>query len=67
MYRLSEESALGSNDAMILNILDSSIFHFAISLDYDLAYGVLLSTKDKAILIPDGLYRNHIKKLRFHF
>ena len=65
MCRVAEESALGSNDAMILNLLDSSIFPFVVTADYDLAYGVLLSTKDKTALIPDGVYRNHVKKLRF--
>jgi hypothetical protein len=65
MYRLAEGSALASNDAMMLNLLDSSIFSFVVKSDYDLGYGVLLSTSDKAVLLPDNVYRNHIKKLRF--
>lgn len=65
MYRLAEESALGSHDAMILNIFNSSSLNFLISTDYDLAYGVTLSAPDKSVLVPDGVYRNHIKKLRF--
>lgn len=65
MYRLAEESGMGSNDAMILNLLDSSIFPFVITMDFDLAYGVMLSAPDKTALVPDNLYRNRIKKLRF--
>lgn len=65
MYRLAEESALGSQDAMILNLLDSSVFPFVVTMDFDLAYGTLLSTKDKTALVPDSLYRNRLKKLRF--
>ncbi len=65
MYRLSEESALSSQDAMILNMLDASIFPFVITMDFDLAYGVMLSTRDKVALVPDNLYRNRLRKLRF--
>jgi predicted nucleic acid-binding protein len=65
MYTLSEESAMGSSDAMILNLLKSSIFNFVITSDYDLAYGTMLSTKDKTALVPESIFRNHIKKLRF--
>ncbi len=65
MYRLSEETALGSQDAMILNILDSSVFPFVVTSDFDLAYGVLASTADKVAFVPDNLYRNRIKKLKF--
>ena len=65
MYRFSEESALGSQDAMILNLLDSSVFPMIVTMDFDLAYGVMLSTKDKAALVPDNLHRNRIKKLKF--
>jgi hypothetical protein len=43
MYRISEDSALGSNDAMILNLLDSSIFPLVMTSDFDLAYGVSVS------------------------
>lgn len=65
MYRLAEDSALGSQDAMILNMLDTSIFPFVVTMDFDLAYGVMLSAPDKTALVPDSLYRNRIKKLRF--
>jgi hypothetical protein len=65
MYRLVEESALGSQDAMILNLLDCSVFPFIVTMDFDLAYGVMLSTKDKTALVPDNLFRNRLKKLRF--
>lgn len=65
MYRLAEDSALGSQDAMILNLLDASIFPFVVTMDFDLAYGVMLSVPDKTALVPDSLYRNRIKKLRF--
>lgn len=65
MYRLAEESGLGSQDAMILNLLDASIFSFIVTMDFDLAYGVLASTRDKVALVPDNLYRNRLKKLKF--
>lgn len=65
MYRLSEQSAMGSSDSMILNVLDSSKFTFAITTDYDLAYGTILSSADRTALIPDSLYNRQIKKLRF--
>jgi hypothetical protein len=65
MYRLAEESALGSQDAMILNMFDSSIFPIIVTSDFDLAYGVVASTDDKIALVPDNLYRNRLKKLKF--
>ncbi|MBY0384454.1 hypothetical protein K2X05_04775 [bacterium] len=65
MYRLAEDSAIGSHDAMILNLFDSSIFPFLLTMDFDLAYGVMLSAQDKVVMVPDNLYRNRIKKLRF--
>jgi hypothetical protein len=65
MYSISEETCLGSSDSMILNVLNSSVFPFAISADYDMAYGVLKSSGDKTILVPDALYRRHLKGLRF--
>jgi hypothetical protein len=66
MYRLAEESALGSQDAMILNLLDSSVLPFVVTMDFDLAYGAMLSSQDKGALVPDNLYRNRLKKLKFN-
>ncbi len=37
MYRLAEESALGSQDAMILNLFNCSVFPFVVTMDFDLA------------------------------
>lgn len=65
MYRLAEESALGSQDAMILNLFDCSVFPFVVTMDFDLAYGVMHSTDEKFALIPDNLYRNRLKNLKF--
>jgi hypothetical protein len=65
MYVLCEATALGSSDAMILNFLDSSIFKLIITADYDLTYGTILNTQNKIALVPDNIYRNHVKKLRF--
>ncbi|MFP5520647.1 MAG: hypothetical protein ACLGGX_12140 [Bdellovibrionia bacterium] len=65
MYRLSEKTALGSNDSMILNVLVSSSLPFVVSADYDLAYGVMQSSADKVILVPDALYKRNLKGLRF--
>ena len=65
MYEISEATCLGSSDAMLLNMLDCSVFPFVASADYDLAYSVLVHSPDKTILIPDSLYRNRIKGKRF--
>lgn len=65
MYRLCEATALGSQDAMLLNLLDSSVFPFIVTMDFDLAYGVMATTKDKVALVPDNLYRNRLRKLKF--
>lgn len=65
MYRLSEETALGSQDAMILNLLNSSVFPFVVTSDFDLAYSVLASTEEKVAFVPDNLYRNRLKRLKF--
>lgn len=65
MYRFAEKSAMGSNDAMILNLLDASVFPFVVTMDFDLAYGAMLGVTDKVAVVPDNLYRNRLKKLRF--
>ncbi len=65
MYSVSEETCLSSSDSMILNVLNSSIFPFVISADYDMAYGVLKNQEEKSILVPDALYKRHLKGLRF--
>lgn len=65
MVDLCEAGAMGSQDAMILNMFDCSVFPFLVTLDFDLAYGVLQSTNDKVVLTPDNLYRNRLKKLKF--
>lgn len=65
MYSLAEETCLASSDAMILNVLNSSVFPFMISADYDMAYGVLKGSESKTILVPDALFRRHLKGLRF--
>jgi predicted nucleic acid-binding protein len=65
MYSLAETTALSSNDAMILNVLESSSLPFVVSADYDLAYGVMKSSEPKAILVPDSLYARHLKKIKF--
>lgn len=65
MYRIAEESAMGSQDAMLVNLLDASLLRFIVTTDFDLAYGVLLSAPGKTALVPDSLYRNRLKKLRF--
>lgn len=52
MYKLSEKTALGSNDSMILNVLESSSLSFVVSANYDLSYGVMQSNVNKVILVP---------------
>ncbi len=65
MYVLSEETCLGSNDAMILNVLLSGYFPFIVSADYDMAYGVMKSPAKKSILVPDSLFNRYLKKIKF--
>ncbi|MNL01761.1 hypothetical protein D3C87_1222440 [compost metagenome] len=65
MYALAETTALSSNDAMILNVLESSVLLFVVSADYDLAYGVMKSSSNKVILVPDSLYKRYLKKIKF--
>lgn len=65
MYALSEATSLGSSDSMLMNVLVSSVFPFIVSTDYDMAYGILQNRIEKAILVPDGLYKRHLKSLRF--
>jgi hypothetical protein len=66
MYRLAEETALGSQDSMILNLFNSSVIPALVTMDFDLAYGVMASSQDdKVVFVPDNLYRNRLKKLRF--
>ncbi|MNT99077.1 hypothetical protein D3C72_2418320 [compost metagenome] len=50
---------------MILNVLESSVLPFVVSADYDLAYGVMKSSSNKVILVPDNLYKRYLKKIKF--
>lgn len=65
LYRLSAKTCMASQDAMLLNLFDCSIFPILISTDYDLAYGNLAETNDKLVLVPDSLHERKIKSLRF--
>lgn len=65
MYSIAEDTGLGSSDAMLLNVLNSGVFSFIVSADYDIAFGVVQSKKDKSVFVPDGLFRRHLKNLRF--
>jgi len=65
MCELSEASALGSSDAMILNLLDCSVLPFIVTADFDLAYGIMASLKDRLALVPDAIFRRHIKRLNY--
>lgn len=65
LYTLSAKTCLGSFDAMLLNMFLSSNFRWMVSLDYDLAYGMMAESDSRSVLIPDSLYRNQFKKMRF--
>lgn len=65
MTDFAEETALGSHDAMILNLFDCSVFPYLVTSDFDIAYGVMQGAAGKTVLVPDSLYRNQLKKLRF--
>ncbi len=65
MYALSAKTCLGSFDTMILNAFLSSKIEWLVSLDYDLAYGMSAESDPRTVLIPDALYRNQFKTLKF--
>jgi hypothetical protein len=63
MYKISERTCLGTSDAMIINMLNSSILPFAVSADYDMAFSIITQEKSKTLFTPDILFKNKIKKL----
>jgi hypothetical protein len=65
LYKLSSKTCMSSQDAMLLNLFDCSVFPVLISADYDLAYGLLAEENEKVVLVPDSLYASKIKSLRF--
>ncbi len=65
MYKLSEETCLATNDAMLVNVLKCSKFPFVASADFDMAYSILADSSNKSILVPDNLHYHKIKSLRF--
>ncbi len=65
MHSLLGKTCLSSSDAMLLNVLNHSIFPFIVSGDYDIAYGVLAEPSEKTAIIPDQLYKNKVKNLNF--
>ena len=65
MYGLMEKTSLSSSDAMITNVFLSSVFPFAITADYDLAYAVEISDTTKKIFAPNNMYRNKFKGKKF--
>lgn len=65
MIDISEATALGGHDAMILNLFDCSIFPYLVTSDFDLAYGVMHGAEGKTVITPDNLYQNRLKKLKF--
>lgn len=65
MYSIMEDSCLSSGDSMITNVLFSSVFPFAITADYDMAYAVAISKKSKDVFIPDSLYNRKFKGKKF--
>lgn len=65
LYVISAKTCMSSQDAMLLNLFDSSVFDILITTDFDLAYGNLAEANSKCVLVPDGLYLRKIKALRF--
>ncbi len=65
MHSIVGRTCMATSDAMLLNVLIHSAFPFIVSADYDIAYGVRAENTEKVALIPDGLYKNKIKPLKF--
>ncbi|MBX2987090.1 MAG: hypothetical protein KF802_04255 [Bdellovibrionaceae bacterium] len=61
---LVEKSGLSVSDAMILNMLNSSICQFSMSLDFDFGFAVRADTDSKDVLMPDRLEREY---RHYHF
>lgn len=61
---LVEKTGLSVSDAMILNMLNSSVCQFTVSLDFDLGFAVLADDESKDVLMPDSLEREY---RHYHF
>jgi hypothetical protein len=61
---LVEKTGLSVSDAMILNMLNSSVCQFAMSLDFDFGFAVLADIESKDVIMPDRLGREY---RHYHF
>ena len=65
MYKISESSALGINDAMILNMFESTNIPILVTTDFDVIYSGAISKNHQLIFCPDRIYQNY-KENFFH-
>lgn len=61
---LVEKTGLSVSDAMILNTLNSSFCHFAVSMDFDMGFAVLADPGSKDVLMPESIEREY---RHYHF
>lgn len=61
---LIEKTGLSVSDAMILNLLNSSVCQFAVSLDFDLGFAVRSDAASKDVVMPNSLEREY---RHYHF
>lgn len=59
MYQISETSALGVNDSMIINMFESTSIPFLVTTDFDIVYSGAISDNTKIIFCPDRIYQNY--------
>ena len=65
MYQISETSALGIDDSMIINMFESTNIPFLVTTDFDVIYSGAISDNHKIIFCPDRIYNNY-KENFFH-
>lgn len=59
MYEISEISALGINDSMIINMFESTNIPFLVTTDFDVVYSGAISNNSQLIFCPDRIYQNY--------
>ncbi len=65
MIELSETSALGVNDSMILNMFESTSIPYLVTTDFDVVYSGAISNNTQIIFCPNRIYQDY-KENYFH-
>ncbi len=62
MFNISEKSALGINDSMILNMFKSTDIPILVTTDFDLVYASAIEFDTKVVFCPERIYQEYIDK-----